>query len=80
MDLITSTGFAAAILVGILGTSIFVPGTSALEEQAHDKELLAVYCAGLFESDQTAAKGIIAPERDTLLTKYLIATSCWEGI
>jgi len=77
----TSTGFVAAILAGILGTSIFVLGTSALlEEQAHGREVLAVYCAGLFGPDQTAAEGIIAPERDSLLTKYLVATSCWEGI
>jgi hypothetical protein len=77
----TPTGFAAAILAGILGLSILVLGTSALlEEQAHDKELLAIYCAGIFGPDQTATQGIVAPERETLLTKYLVATSCWEGI
>jgi flavin-dependent dehydrogenase len=77
----TPAGLAAAILAGILGLSVLVLGTSTLlEEQAHDKELLAIYCASIFAPSQTAAEGIVAPGRDTLLTKYLVATSCWEGI
>ena len=77
----TLTGFGAAILAGILATSILVLGTSALlEERAHDKELLAIYCANIFGPGQTATQDIVAPERDTLFTKYLVATSCWEGI
>jgi hypothetical protein len=117
MNLIATTAFATAILAGIVGNS-------ALEEQAHDRELFAAYCAGVFGPGQTslksplvlacltnepaeqcssriadidqerhhvdltlrglqdslATRGIIAPERYTMLARYLVATSCWEGL
>jgi hypothetical protein len=99
-------------------------GTLAVEEQAHDSELFAAYCIGVFGADQTslksrfvptcltnepadecsariadidqerqrvdlalrriqdflATRGIIAHERYTMLAKYLVAASCWEGL
>ena len=99
-------------------------GTLAVEEQAHDSELFAAYCIGVFGADQTslkslfvpacltnepadecsariadidqerhhvdlalrrlqdalATRGIIAHERYTMLAKYMVAASCWEGL
>jgi hypothetical protein len=116
MNLISTTALGAAILAGILGTL-------AVEEQAHDRELFAAYCMGVFEPDQSSLKspsmpacltnepadqcsariadidqerrrvdldlrrlqeslatqGVIVPDRYTMLAKYLVATSCWEG-
>ena len=36
-------------------------GTSALEEQAHDRELFAAYCMGVFGPDQTTLKSPSMP-------------------
>jgi hypothetical protein len=30
--------------------------------------------------DALATRGIIAPQRYTMLAKYLVAASCWEGL
>jgi hypothetical protein len=30
--------------------------------------------------DSLAARGIVAPQRYMALAKYLVATSCWEGL
>ena len=116
MNLVSTAALGSAILAGILGTL-------AIEEQAHDRELFAAYCMGVFGPDQSslnspsmpacltnepadecseriadidqerhhvdlalrrlqdalATRGIIAPQRYTMLAKYLVATSCWQG-
>ncbi len=113
----------APIALVVVTTAAGVWGTSALEEQAHDRELFATYCMGVFGPDQTSLKspsmpacltnepadecseriadidqerqrvdlslrrlqeflatqGVIVPDRYTMLAKYLVATSCWEG-
>ena len=117
MRLIVLIALVATILAGTLGTS-------AVGEQAHDGEVFAAYCIGVFGADQTslkspfvpacmanepadecsariaeidqerhhvdlalrrlqdalATRGIIAPQRYTMLAKYLVAASCWEGL
>jgi hypothetical protein len=54
MRLIAPVALAAAALAGIWGTS-------ALEEQAHDKELFVAYCIGVFGADQTSLKSLLVP-------------------
>jgi hypothetical protein len=118
MKLIATVALVAvAVVAGIWGTS-------ALEEQAHDRELFAAYCIGVFGPVQSSPKspsvsvcltnepadecsarvadvdrerqrvdlylrqlqeslatqGVIVPNYYTMLAKYLVATSCWEGI
>ena len=36
-------------------------GTLAVEEQAHDSELFAAYCIGVFGADQTSLKSLFVP-------------------
>jgi hypothetical protein len=116
MNLVSTAALGAAILAGIVGTV-------AVKEQAHDSEIFAAYCMGVFGPDQTtlkspstpacltneptdecteriadieqerqrvdlnlrqlqeslATQGVIVPDRYTMLAKYLVATSCWEG-
>ena len=113
----------APIALVVVTTAAGVWGTSALEEQAHDRELFAAYCMGVFGPDQSspnppsmpacltdepadkcseriadidqerqrvdlnlrrlqessATQGVIVPDRYSMLAKYLVATSCWEG-
>jgi hypothetical protein len=117
MNLVSTAALGAALLAGILGTL-------AIEEQAHDRELFAAYCMGVFGPDQASLKslstpaclinesadecseriadtnqerqlvdlnlrrlqeslatqGVIVPDRYSMLAKYLVATSCWEGM
>jgi hypothetical protein len=54
MNLIAPAALVAATLAGIWGTS-------ALEEQAHDKELFVAYCIGVFAADQISLKSMLAP-------------------
>lgn len=116
MNLVSTAALGSAILAGILGTL-------AIEEQAHDRELFAAYCMGVFGPDQSslnspsmpacltnepadecseqiadidqerqrvdlnlrrlqeslATQGVVVPDRYSMLAKYLVATSCWEG-
>jgi hypothetical protein len=107
----------AAIALVAVAAAAGVWGTSALEEQARDRELFAAYCMGIFlksppmpacltnePADQCSARiagidqerqrvdfnlrqlqeslatqGVIVPDHYTMLAKYLVATSCWEG-
>ena len=113
----------ATIALVIVAAAAGVWGTSALEEQAHDRELFAAYCMGVFGPDQStlkspsmpacltnepadecsariadidqerqrvdlnlrqlqeslATRGVIVSDHYTMLAKYLVATSCWEG-
>jgi hypothetical protein len=113
----------APIALVVVATSAGVWGTSALEEQAHDRELFAAYCMGVFGPNQSGLKSpsmpacltnepsyecseriagvdlerqrvdlnlrqlqeslatqdVIVPDRYSMLAKYLVATSCWEG-
>jgi hypothetical protein len=117
MNLSAPVALVTATLAGIWGTS-------ALEEQAHDKELFVAYCIGVFATDQISLKSTLAPacltnesphecsvrvadidqernlmdltlrqvqkslatqgivvwERYTMTAKYLVATSCGEGM
>jgi hypothetical protein len=114
----------ATVALVVVAAAAGVWGTSALEEQAHDRELFAAYCMGVFGpvqsslkspsipvcltnepadvcseriadihqerqrvdlnlrqlQDSLAAQGVIVPDHYTMLAKYLVATSCWEGI
>ena len=54
MRLIAPVALAATTLAGIWGPS-------ALEEQAHDKELFVAYCIGVFGADQTSLKSLLVP-------------------
>jgi hypothetical protein len=54
MNLISTTALGVAILAGI-------SGTLAVEEQAHDTELFAAYCMGVFGPDQTSLKSFSTP-------------------
>jgi hypothetical protein len=113
----------APLALVVVATAAGVWCTSALEEQAHDRELFAAYCMGVFGPDQSSLKsplmpacltneradvcseriadidqerqhvdlslrqlqdslakqGVIVPDQYTMLAKYLVATSCWEG-
>ena len=113
----------ATITLVVVAAAAGVWGTSALEEQAHDRELFAAYCMGVFGPDQStlkspsmpacltnepgdvcseriadidqerqrvdlnlrqlqeslATQGVIVHDHYTMLAKYLVATSCWEG-
>jgi hypothetical protein len=115
--------WAAAVVLAVVAAAAAVWGTSALEEQAHDRELFAAYCMGVFGPVQSSLKspsvpacltnepadecsariadvdrerqrvdlklrqlqeslatqGVIVPDHYTMLAKYLVATSCWEG-
>jgi hypothetical protein len=114
----------ATITLVVVAAAAGVWGTSALEEQAHDRELFAAYCMGVFGPDQStlkspsmpacltnepsdvcseriadidqerqrvdlnlrqlqdslATQGVIVPDHYTMLAKYLVAASCWEGM
>ena len=54
MNLISTVTLASAILAGILGTL-------TIEEQAHDRELFAAYCMGVFGPDQSSLKSPAMP-------------------
>jgi hypothetical protein len=54
MRLIAPVARAAATLAGIWGTS-------AVEDQVHDRELFVAYCIGVFGADQTSLKSMLVP-------------------
>jgi hypothetical protein len=54
MRLIVLIALAATTLVGIWGTS-------AVGEHAHDSEVFAAYCIGVFGADQTGLKSPFVP-------------------
>jgi hypothetical protein len=51
----------AAIALVVVAAAAGVWGTSALEEQAHDRELFAAYCMGVFGPDQSSLKSPSMP-------------------
>ena len=46
----------APVALVVVATLAGIWGTSALEEQAHDRELFAAYCIGVFGPDQSSLK------------------------
>ena len=51
----------ATIALVVFAAAAGVWGTSALEEQAHDRELFAAYCMGVFGPDQSSLKSFSMP-------------------
>jgi hypothetical protein len=54
MKLIAPVALVATTLAGTWATS-------ALDEQARDKELFVAYCTGVFGADQTSLKSLLVP-------------------
>jgi hypothetical protein len=50
-----------ATIALVIVAAAAVWGTSALEEQAHDRELFAAYCMGVFGPDQSSLKSPAMP-------------------
>ena len=50
-----------ATIALVIVAAAAVWGTSALEEQAHDRELFAAYCMGVFGPDQSSLKSPSMP-------------------
>jgi hypothetical protein len=57
----TAMRLVAPIALVVSATVAGIWGTSALEEQAHDRELFAAYCMGVFGPDQTRLKSLVVP-------------------
>jgi hypothetical protein len=84
----------AAYCIGVFGAdqttlkSLFVPACltnepadecsariADIEQERHHVDLALRRL-----QDALATRGIIAPQRYTMLAKYLVAASCWEGL
>ena len=52
--------------------------SARVADVARERQRVDLYLRQLQES--VATQGVILPDHYTMLAKYLVATSCWEGI
>ena len=70
----TNSELLVAYCVGVFGADPARSNADIDQERQRVDHTLSRF------QDSLAARGIVAPQRYLTLAKYLVATSCWEGL